>query len=227
MGKYMTDADWKHSPYFKKEEFRCPCGKCSGYPANGIYKSLVDNMNFLREYFKQSITITSGYRCPANNKAVGGDANSAHLLGGACDFNFTGKVFTKNEKDTIVYMLKRYPNYHYAYSNQTNMYNAVHLDTLLVDCPTFSNATIEKQVEEQKVKIAQLEQEINDLKIAIEKLDNEKELVEEENVDLKNQNTLLAKQIETLTKKIKELSNEYKVLFRLFNLYICVKEDEK
>ena len=49
MGKYMTDSDWKHSKFFRKEEFRCNCGKCSGYPKNGISKSLVDNMNLLRQ----------------------------------------------------------------------------------------------------------------------------------------------------------------------------------
>lgn len=32
------------------------------------------------------IRINSGYRCPALNKAVGGAANSAHMLGYAADF---------------------------------------------------------------------------------------------------------------------------------------------
>jgi hypothetical protein len=32
------------------------------------------------------ITITSGYRCPELNAAVGGATNSAHLYGLACDF---------------------------------------------------------------------------------------------------------------------------------------------
>jgi hypothetical protein len=33
-----------------------------------------------------AMTISSGYRCPALNRAVGGAANSAHLDGLACDF---------------------------------------------------------------------------------------------------------------------------------------------
>lgn len=33
-----------------------------------------------------SITITSGYRCPALNSQVGGASNSAHLYGLACDW---------------------------------------------------------------------------------------------------------------------------------------------
>ncbi len=33
------------------------------------------------------ISVSSGYRCPALNRAVGGAANSAHLQGLAVDFN--------------------------------------------------------------------------------------------------------------------------------------------
>lgn len=32
------------------------------------------------------VTITSGYRCPELNSAIGGASNSAHLYGCACDF---------------------------------------------------------------------------------------------------------------------------------------------
>lgn len=34
----------------------------------------------------QPITVSSGYRCPALNKAVGGQPNSQHLTGQAVDF---------------------------------------------------------------------------------------------------------------------------------------------
>lgn len=36
------------------------------------------------------ITVSSGYRCPALNKAVGGAAFSAHVTGRAVDFNCFG-----------------------------------------------------------------------------------------------------------------------------------------
>lgn len=39
----------------------------------------------LREYFNNPITISSGYRCPALNKAVGGSQTSQHMTGEACD----------------------------------------------------------------------------------------------------------------------------------------------
>lgn len=36
------------------------------------------------------VTVSSGYRCPALNRAVGGARNSAHLTGHAVDFNCYG-----------------------------------------------------------------------------------------------------------------------------------------
>ncbi len=36
------------------------------------------------------ITVSSGYRCPALNRAVGGARSSAHLSGHAVDFNCFG-----------------------------------------------------------------------------------------------------------------------------------------
>lgn len=39
----------------------------------------------LRDAYGKGIRITSGYRCPALNKAVGGSATSAHLTGYAAD----------------------------------------------------------------------------------------------------------------------------------------------
>jgi zinc D-Ala-D-Ala carboxypeptidase len=36
------------------------------------------------------ITVSSGYRCPALNRAVGGSRTSAHLTGRAVDFNCFG-----------------------------------------------------------------------------------------------------------------------------------------
>ncbi len=39
-----------------------------------------------RELLKQPMLISSGYRCPALNRAVGGSATSAHCVGYAIDF---------------------------------------------------------------------------------------------------------------------------------------------
>lgn len=48
--------------------------------------ALVDKiLDPLREAWGKPITVTSGYRCPELNKAVGGAATSQHLLGEAAD----------------------------------------------------------------------------------------------------------------------------------------------
>lgn len=54
---------------------------------------VVSNLQFLcreileplREWMNEPVTISSGYRCPKLNKAVGGATNSLHLTGEAAD----------------------------------------------------------------------------------------------------------------------------------------------
>ena len=47
---------------------------------------LVDNvLDPLREAWGRPLTVSSGYRCPALNRAVGGSATSHHLRGMAAD----------------------------------------------------------------------------------------------------------------------------------------------
>ena len=48
----------------------------------------------VRAHFARPVAITSGYRSPALNKAVGGAANSAHVLGLAADIS-TAKLTPK------------------------------------------------------------------------------------------------------------------------------------
>ena len=52
---------------------------------------LVDNfLDPLRAAYGMPIRITSGYRCPELNKAVGGSSTSVHMLGWACDMQVGG-----------------------------------------------------------------------------------------------------------------------------------------
>ena len=45
----------------------------------------------LRERVKEPVIISSGYRCPALNKAVGGKNTSQHMKGEACDISMEDK----------------------------------------------------------------------------------------------------------------------------------------
>ena len=70
------------SPHFSTDEFRCKhCGEIIP-----ISPDLLDYLESIREFSGFPIIITSGYRCPDHNAAVGGAPGSAHLTGEAADF---------------------------------------------------------------------------------------------------------------------------------------------
>ncbi len=95
--------DLSLSPHFRLAEFV----KSSTASARGINNTpsleVVNNLKALctevleplRQHFNTPITISSGYRSPLLNKAVGGARNSQHLTGEACDLHLpdeqTGK----------------------------------------------------------------------------------------------------------------------------------------
>ena len=67
---------------------------------------LVDEiLDPLRAAYGQPISVTSGYRCPALNKAVGGSDTSAHMIGYAADLQVGGS-FTKF-RDFVVDWVKK------------------------------------------------------------------------------------------------------------------------
>jgi hypothetical protein len=49
-------------------------------------KKLCQTLEIVRAALDKPMVISSGYRCPELNKAIGGAANSAHLYGLAADF---------------------------------------------------------------------------------------------------------------------------------------------
>ena len=66
-------------------------------------QALVDNvLDPLREAYGKPITVTSGYRCPALNKAVGGSATSQHISGQAADIT-TG---SRKENKRLFYLIQ-------------------------------------------------------------------------------------------------------------------------
>ncbi len=51
-----------------------------------LHRLVIYVLQPIRNHFNKPITITSGYRSREVNEAVGGNPNSQHLTGNACDF---------------------------------------------------------------------------------------------------------------------------------------------
>ena len=83
MGQGINDI--KLSPNFTLSEFQC---RCCG--AVRVDPELVRKLQQLRDRIGKPIAITSGYRCPAHNRAVGGATQSQHLTGKAADITVKG-----------------------------------------------------------------------------------------------------------------------------------------
>ena len=81
---------WQDIRYFKRAEFRCPCGRCGGFPVEP-QESVVRTVDEIRRRLGIPISIVdgggSGVRCAAHNAEVGGVANSQHLFGLAADLH--------------------------------------------------------------------------------------------------------------------------------------------
>lgn len=73
--------------YFKLSEFDSPDEPGSGAK---MKPHVLRALDALREKVGFPLTINSGYRTEANNKAVKGSANSAHLRGVAVDIKAVG-----------------------------------------------------------------------------------------------------------------------------------------
>jgi len=74
------------SEHFSLHEFTCKCGCKRTY----VEPELIDLLEKIREHFGRPVIISSGYRCPKHNKAVGGGPNSQHIFGKAADINVIG-----------------------------------------------------------------------------------------------------------------------------------------
>ena len=80
------DGDKKLSTNFKVKEFACTDGSDPIF----IDTELVNVLQKIRTYFGKSVTITSAYRTPTRNKAVGGETYSQHQYGKAADIKVQG-----------------------------------------------------------------------------------------------------------------------------------------
>lgn len=90
---------WKDIRYFRRDEFRCPCGRCGGFPVEP-QEAIVRAVDDLRAALGVPIIIVppdghsggSGVRCQAYNDSLFGSVpNSRHVKGKAVDFIARGK----------------------------------------------------------------------------------------------------------------------------------------
>ena len=80
---YKFDDQTQLSPHFNAREFRCSCGKSH---ETLLASELVDKLEALYTALNCSkIIVTSGYRCPEHDKAVGGTSSGQHTKGTAAD----------------------------------------------------------------------------------------------------------------------------------------------
>lgn len=86
--KYAKGIVLQLSKNFKSVEFDCHGKGCCN--ETEVDSKLVDILQKVRDHFEKAVTINSGFRCQARNKAAGGASKSKHLNGSAADIVVSG-----------------------------------------------------------------------------------------------------------------------------------------
>ena len=98
-GQYITVNEMLHSQTAEKLNIK-------NVPNDPIVienlEHTIEQLDELRRLYGHPIIITSGYRCPELNKAVGGKANSQHVKGQAADLKY--------DPELLQFIIK---NFHY------------------------------------------------------------------------------------------------------------------
>lgn len=115
MGKYFSIAELTKSETANKR-------KIDNKPTKEVencLNQLIDNiLDPLREAYGQPIIVSSGYRCPELNKAVGGAKTSQHTLGQAAD------IYTKsNSKESNKQLFELIKQLKLPFDQLINEYN--------------------------------------------------------------------------------------------------------
>ena len=80
------DGNTKLTQNFRVGEFACKDGSDPVF----IDTYLAEVLQQLRNHFKKSVVVVSGYRTPSYNKKCGGATYSQHLYGKAADVKISG-----------------------------------------------------------------------------------------------------------------------------------------
>lgn len=130
-GRYgkKTDALLRHLYNVKKncknftpEEFKCPCGRCTGYPTQMRAKEL-RHIQTIRDHYGKPMVITSALRCEYWNRECGGVNNSGHLFGRAVDFYMPGVTDTKKNRAKSIAYIKTLKHHKYSYGDGIDSYD--------------------------------------------------------------------------------------------------------
>lgn len=89
--KFRIKMNGKLSKHFNISEFESKDGAETPADVLENLRKLAKNLEVIRAHFGNvPITIDSGYRSPAHNKAIKGKPKSLHLIGKAADFKIKG-----------------------------------------------------------------------------------------------------------------------------------------
>lgn len=119
------------SKNFSRSEFACPhCGEVEIDPL------LVATLQRIRDK-AGTVVVTSGYRCPVHNEAVGGVRNSQHIYGRAADIYVPGRIMSQAALLALVREMavneEIYVGYAYAIKNSKR---AIHIDVRIPESNT-------------------------------------------------------------------------------------------
>ena len=126
--------------FFSPSEFRCPCGRCTGYPTWMRVNELKHIQN-IKNHYGRPMTITSGLRCEyENSRLAGSSRSSAHMKGKAVDFYMKGVTDTEDNRRKAINWIKKQKHHNYSYGNgisstgahvyAPNMGNAMHTEVI-------------------------------------------------------------------------------------------------
>lgn len=85
--------------YFDTKEFESKDGKSSPFDETVVKRELIVLLNAIRSRYGKPVVVTSGYRSPEHNEAVGGVKNSYHTLGLAADI----RPLNENRSDLTMF----------------------------------------------------------------------------------------------------------------------------
>ena len=78
------------SKNFTQREFKSKDGASMPEDVLNNVQELACNLQTLRDFLDEPVKVTSGWRSPSHNKAIGGVKNSQHVLGKASDLKVKG-----------------------------------------------------------------------------------------------------------------------------------------